>query len=198
MSGRGRAVSAALVGKQFGRWTVIERAGSDKHKKAVWKCLCECGTEGIISTRQLTSGKSKSCGCLLSDTTAAKNIARGERNRKNKYLNRKGFLRNQIRKIFHKWPPYYEIIKEAHIARGQYLCAGYEREPHIVGYKDYNVDHIEPIGELISWDTWLDRLFCDKTNLQLLCIDCHKLKSKKETEGGTYKKERKECKVQST
>lgn len=54
-----------LVGQRFGKLVVIERAGSDKHKQAVWKCLCDCGKELFVTSRRLTTGNTKSCGCLV-------------------------------------------------------------------------------------------------------------------------------------
>lgn len=55
-----------IAGKKFNRWTVIEYVGqySDREKRAVWKCKCECGNIGIIRGSDLRSGRSKSCGCL--------------------------------------------------------------------------------------------------------------------------------------
>jgi hypothetical protein len=52
-----------LVGKTFGRLKVIQLAGV-KHE-CLWKCICECGQEKILSTGVLTSGHTKSCGCLM-------------------------------------------------------------------------------------------------------------------------------------
>lgn len=57
--------SQKLVGKRFGKLLVIERAGSDKHKQAVWKCICDCGKEVFVTSRRLTTGNTKSCGCLI-------------------------------------------------------------------------------------------------------------------------------------
>lgn len=52
-----------LTGKQFGRWTVIKKAPSQK-KETMWVCQCSCGTVKNISGRNLRNGKTKSCGCL--------------------------------------------------------------------------------------------------------------------------------------
>lgn len=54
---------ANLVGKEFGKLTVIEFAGVNNHNKSLWKCSCECGGETIATTGNLNSGNSKSCGC---------------------------------------------------------------------------------------------------------------------------------------
>lgn len=58
-----------LIGKQFGRLTVIERAGSHKRQTsnsgvcAMWKCRCECGNEIITYGWSLKCGDTTSCGC---------------------------------------------------------------------------------------------------------------------------------------
>lgn len=52
-----------MTGKKYGKWTVLERAGSDKHKTAMWKCQCECGNISIISGTALRQGLTISCGC---------------------------------------------------------------------------------------------------------------------------------------
>lgn len=53
-----------LVGMTFGRLTVIERAGSDKHKNALWRCRCTCGNEIFVVSQKLLSGHTQSCNCL--------------------------------------------------------------------------------------------------------------------------------------
>lgn len=54
-----------LVGKKFGRLTVIEYIPLDKRIKPsyMWLCKCECGNFKALSTNNLTSGKVLSCGC---------------------------------------------------------------------------------------------------------------------------------------
>lgn len=56
-----------LTGQHFGRWTVIERAENRTTKsgtRVMWRCLCECGKESVVSTWNLKRGKSISCGCF--------------------------------------------------------------------------------------------------------------------------------------
>lgn len=55
-----------LRGRQFGRWTALERVGT-KNRHPLWRCRCECGTEGNVSSTNLVSGHSQSCGCLSID-----------------------------------------------------------------------------------------------------------------------------------
>ena len=51
-----------LSGMKFGRLTVIERNGIRKGK-AVWKCLCSCGNYTDVTTSDLKTGNTLSCGC---------------------------------------------------------------------------------------------------------------------------------------
>ena len=53
-----------LTGQTFGQLVVKERAGTDKHRSALWRCQCSCGKEDhIVSASNLRSGATKSCGC---------------------------------------------------------------------------------------------------------------------------------------
>ena len=60
------------TGDKYGRLTVISHAGKDPRGKHLWLCLCECGNEKIVVADSLSSGKSKSCGCLKRDFLAEK------------------------------------------------------------------------------------------------------------------------------
>ena len=53
-----------LTGRKFGRWTVVERVGKDKHNNIRWLCRCDCGTEKVLGAHMLLSKNSQSCGCL--------------------------------------------------------------------------------------------------------------------------------------
>ncbi len=56
-----------MNGKKFGLLSVIEETQErDKDGSIMWKCLCECGTTTLVSASSLSSGKIKSCGCLVS------------------------------------------------------------------------------------------------------------------------------------
>ena len=53
-----------LTGQTFGKLTVVSFAGSSSNRSAMWLCKCECGTEKAVRGDNLTSGSTKSCGCL--------------------------------------------------------------------------------------------------------------------------------------
>lgn len=53
-----------ITNKRFGRWLVIGFVGVTKKNSAQWICLCDCGNYGVVTTGHISSGHSKSCGCL--------------------------------------------------------------------------------------------------------------------------------------
>ena len=60
------------------------------------------------------------------------------------------------------------------------------------------IDHIIPVIAVTSslaemtWDELVDRMWCPASNLQGICLQCHKIKCKVEAEARkTHKKERK-------
>ena len=52
------------TGIRYGRLLVIEHKGKNHNGKHLWLCKCDCGNEKIVVSCNLSSGKSKSCGCL--------------------------------------------------------------------------------------------------------------------------------------
>jgi predicted nucleic acid-binding Zn ribbon protein len=61
-----------LAGFQFGRLTVVARAGSDKHGKPLWRCRCRCGREKKVKAALLRRQETLSCGCLQRELSATK------------------------------------------------------------------------------------------------------------------------------
>ena len=56
-----------LTGQKFGKLTVLERDTDKRNKEKVyWKCQCDCGNIISVVGGQLKSGKTMSCGCLVS------------------------------------------------------------------------------------------------------------------------------------
>lgn len=53
-----------ITGQKFSRLTVVDFSHLNKHKSAVWNCICDCGTKKQINGTSLRKGYIKSCGCL--------------------------------------------------------------------------------------------------------------------------------------
>ena len=61
-----------MIGQTFGKLTVIEDAGADKHKQKIWLCECDCGNTTIVTGYALRKGHTRSCGCLIRPGYSAK------------------------------------------------------------------------------------------------------------------------------
>lgn len=57
-----------LVGKVFGKLTVISRNGKDQHGNPTWACVCSCGKTHVTAGVYLRNGDTKSCGCYRGRT----------------------------------------------------------------------------------------------------------------------------------
>ena len=49
-----------MVGRQFGKWAVLEEVEKRNNKRA-FKCRCDCGTEAVVMGDNLRSGGSTQC-----------------------------------------------------------------------------------------------------------------------------------------
>jgi len=56
------------IGLTYGRLFVTADAGVGKSKKRLWECACECGKKTVVTSGQLATGRTKSCGCLHKET----------------------------------------------------------------------------------------------------------------------------------
>ena len=104
------------------------------------------------------------------------------------------FIKNNLRSATRKWAPIQKCKKRAHVARGLYRCDGCGNEvpPTVFDeekrkrVKNIFVDHVIPIIDpatgFTTWDECIERMFCDSSNLQLLCKECHSVKSQEEIE----------------
>ncbi len=65
-----------LTGQRFGRLVVVSLAPKT-NKNIVYNCKCDCGKEKIITKGSLTSGDTKSCGCLSRELSGLR-LRKGE------------------------------------------------------------------------------------------------------------------------
>ena len=52
-----------IIGKRFGRLTVVDFDHNDVHRNSYWLCECDCGNKTIVTRGSLISGNTTSCGC---------------------------------------------------------------------------------------------------------------------------------------
>lgn len=58
---KSRKHDAALIGKQVGKWHVLERAEDHRKRDARFRCQCACGTISIVNAWDLSNGKTLGC-----------------------------------------------------------------------------------------------------------------------------------------
>ena len=63
--------------EKFGRWIVLYFVKQSSYGASIWHCRCDCGVEKDLDVRTLTSGKSKSCGCLRGEIISAHSTSHG-------------------------------------------------------------------------------------------------------------------------
>lgn len=65
---RTEVMNIVEANKKYGRLTTQYVSGKTKNRNLIWHCVCECGNEIDVSTGSLSSGNTKSCGCLHKDS----------------------------------------------------------------------------------------------------------------------------------
>lgn len=143
-----------LIGKQFGRLTVI---GKSEKGGRFWDCVCKCGNTKTVRNYSLNSGTTASCGCLLKET-ASNNVLTFHKN-----LREEQGLPVDINKS-----------SNDKLARARFIPLAreiYERDSFCCVWcsksgKKLNAHHLE------TWSANPDKRF-DKSNLVTLCRDCH-------------------------
>jgi hypothetical protein len=101
------------------------------------------------------------------------------------------FIRGNLRRTSQKWPPIANCLKQARVARGEYLCAGCKeivpastKDDSGRRVKNVHVDHIDPVVDpkvgFENWDVFIQRMFVEDEGLQVLCHACHTIKTEEE------------------
>ena len=56
-----------ITGNRYGKLVVISFAGLKNNRIGMWECKCDCGNTAVVTTNNLNSGNTSSCGCLKSE-----------------------------------------------------------------------------------------------------------------------------------
>lgn len=103
----------------------------------------------------------------------------------------KTFIISALRGAFRKYPPKYEVLEEAFVGKKVNELSGrvakHYRCNSCKGHfplSKVNVDHITPVVNpdtgFTTFDSFIENLFCQKEQLQVLCEDCHDKKTREE------------------
>lgn len=97
------------------------------------------------------------------------------------------FVTSALRSACRRWQPKYETLKAACVGIRKNASSGRDAKHYHCSsckraypQKQVQVDHIVPIGKGLDWNTFIEKLFCERDNLQVLCKTCHKRKTKNE------------------
>jgi 5-methylcytosine-specific restriction endonuclease McrA len=74
-----------------------------------------------------------------------------------------------------------DAMRTGRLRIGVYQCLLCARE---YGRDAVQIDHVAPVVDpskgFVDWNTYMARLYCDPSNLRVLCKDCHKAKTVEE------------------
>ena len=130
-----------LTGQTFGKLTVVRFAGNNKCDARTWLCKCECGTEKTVKGSNLTSGNTKSCGCLAGS--------------KHRQLREKGIFTKRTEKsgyVIMHYPEHHNAQKNGSLYEHTYVMSEHLGRPlkpnenvhHINGVRDDNrIENLE-------------------------------------------------------
>lgn len=111
--------------------------------------------------------------------------------------NQNSAIRSALRRTFSRSPIVREVLMAGRREVPKYNKDGTRAKKNAVQYQcevcgkwvgstHVEVDHINSVIDnevgFIDWNTFIARLFCDKSNLQRICDDCHDIKTQKERE----------------
>lgn len=118
--------------------------------------------------------------------------------------NQNAMIRGSIRRTFSRSPVVREVLMAGRREIPKYNKDGSVAKKPAVQYQcqvcnnwvsstKVSVDHIEPVISVddgfVDWNQFVDRLFCDKSNLQRICDDCHDIKTATERFERMYRNE---------
>lgn len=75
-----------LVGRTYGRLTIMERFGTAPDGHAMWMCSCSCAPDKttVVSSNNILTGNTRSCGCFMRERVSdARRKAPGQSGRNN-------------------------------------------------------------------------------------------------------------------
>ena len=159
-----------LTGQRFGRLTVVERLPAKKNRKTRWRCVCDCGKETEATIDHLTSGNTRSCGCLAREAARARHLEHGGKGTRlyNIWKNARQRCRNPKNPDFKDYG-----------ARGVQFTREWEgfgkfREWSLAnGYRDdLTLDRIDVDGnycpENCRWTTWKEQRHNQRRNKEVM------------------------------
>lgn len=141
-----------ISGMVFGRLTVIGPTEYRYNRNVLWKCICSCGKETLLTAQKLTRGNTKSCGCwnvehrqLLPGHAALNRLytryQKGARHRKIVFsLSKEEFSCIVVQQCFYCGDLPYSLMRDSNKRfHGNFYYTGIDRINNNKGYETGNV-----------------------------------------------------------
>lgn len=119
----------------------------------------------------------------------------------------KAFVINGLRRLHSRWLPRniakdaaktilpFSNVKEKDKSRNAYVCAHCKK---VFRNSEIHIDHIEPVVDpntgFTTFDIYIESLFVGVDGYQVLCIECHQVKSAEENKTRVVTRRKKNAK----
>jgi hypothetical protein len=90
------------TGQEFERLRVVYYVGR-KGIRTLWLCKCRCGNYTVVSSDNLAQRRTRSCGCLLNEVSAAGIARRHGGSKTPLYVSWTNMLQNYRRRVCGRW-----------------------------------------------------------------------------------------------
>ena len=94
------------------------------------------------------------------------------------------FVKSALRSASQRWPPKYKVLSESFVGTKLNPKSGRQAKHYKCSkclndfpQKEVEVNHIIPVVPLSGFDSWdgvINRLFCEREGLEVVCKPCHK------------------------
>jgi hypothetical protein len=168
-----RAFRESLIGKQFGKMTVIKDHSPDPtHRGGRLLCRCECGAEKVVVTDLFKQDAVSSCGCnsgILPPGHATRNIVLNRYKKQARIRNKEWALTDEEALFLLGCDCHYcgsgpgntQGNGSAGRWNGEYTYSGIDRKDNDQGYLPDNVvpccatcnraKNVQPYGQFMTW-----------------------------------------------
>lgn len=154
---------ADLLGQKLGLLRIVAVAPRNKRKQECCQVVCECGTSKVLPLTRLTSGNTKSCGCLKAkmdaDRVNTSQLTHGDATKANRAPEYVAWV-NMNQRCYNPGNTSYDRYGAIGVRVCEDWRGSYEKFFSHIGRRPargYSVDRIDPFGNYepgnVRWAT---------------------------------------------